>query len=1102
MPGVVTAITSIATAIGGWLAGGGFIKALLGTLFNVGISLLERALQKKNQQQDAPVGISGQIQVGGDNPISFIVGQYATAGSLEYANTWGSDGKTPNAYCVQVISLSDMPSAGLADVFVDGDAATLVLAEPHPVLGYPVFEYRVNGKDHLWVKFHDGSQTTADSYLTFQFGAIAGRPWTSDMIGRGVTYAVVTSLINRDLFKDIPKLLFVVNGMKLYDIRKDSTAGGSGSHRWSTPSTWEWTANPAIIAYNIMRGVYYGSTWVYGMQDLPALRLPAASWMAAMNACAASVSLAGGGTEARYRAGAEIFVDRPAIDVVEEILKTCNARIAEIGGVFKITVDVPASGVYSFTDEDIVVSETQQFDPFPGLESTYNGVHASYPEPAEVWANKDAPPRYSTALETTDDGRRLIAAVQFPYVPYKYQVQRLMLSLIQNERRFRKHIIVLPPEAWLLEPNDVVEWTSTRNGYDTKLFIVMAVDGAPNYNQTVVLLEVDPSDYDWSTDFELPTSTGYVGKIKAPAQPITAFFVEPVTVVGSSGKRRAAIRLEWDGDQPDVQAVQYQVRLRSTAQVVIANGRTTDVDRAVLDESNVFSSTAYQVRARYEPFSGRQTLWSDWLNVTTDAVPYSDILATLEQINQDVKKYLQERHQEFEDQFEQINRNLINLLGLATDSVKSQTIFTSNFGRLKVSFKSEVALRTTQYELIGQRFDTLEGELTTVDNRVTVTATVVDQMQVQITNINGQLTSQADDLRGVRTDLSGVDGRVTALTASGGVIDQLTSRIRSIDGPGGYIQSNNSRVTAAESRVGDLAGKIGTTTIPPGGLSKAVDSLNTAVNVTLAGEIDVIASRTSLVEARTGRASAQGLFDVRSTVKPTGTNLRLQFGGRVTEGATTQWAGGYLDVTAAGSQWVFDSTKFIITNNTGKYLPFVFSAGVLRLGAVMVGSANIDVAAIKRAHIGVLEVDTIHIKHGAVSRRAGNRSRTGTIYPNINVSPVATLEILPITIPSQVAVNLQLAWNYYIQVSKTGATITGSVRVKRNGVIVANIGMSAVQAAGAGANGSQFRHVLDFPPSTGTYTYTVEHLATVVGQSGGSGQLRSTINLQASWNLV
>src|SRR5690606_26461034 len=119
------------------------------------------------------------------------------------------DGQTPNAYFTQVVSVSDLPVRGLSAVYVGGVRCTLA-DTPAESMGYPIIEYRVGGKDHLWVKFYDGTQTTADAFLLDKFGSDAERPWESDMIGRGVAYAVVTALVNRELFSGFPSYLFEI----------------------------------------------------------------------------------------------------------------------------------------------------------------------------------------------------------------------------------------------------------------------------------------------------------------------------------------------------------------------------------------------------------------------------------------------------------------------------------------------------------------------------------------------------------------------------------------------------------------------------------------------------------------------------------------------------------------------------------------------------------------------------------------------------------------------------------------------------------------------------------------------------------------------------
>jgi hypothetical protein len=87
-----------------------------------------------------------------------MMGYGATAGSLVYANTWGQVDNSPNAYLVQVIALSDLPVQSLEQVWVNGELCDLE-ATPHADYGYPVTQYRKGGKDYLWIKFYDGTQT-------------------------------------------------------------------------------------------------------------------------------------------------------------------------------------------------------------------------------------------------------------------------------------------------------------------------------------------------------------------------------------------------------------------------------------------------------------------------------------------------------------------------------------------------------------------------------------------------------------------------------------------------------------------------------------------------------------------------------------------------------------------------------------------------------------------------------------------------------------------------------------------------------------------------------------------------------------------------------
>ena len=66
-------------------------------------------------------GISGTISRGADVPQSFIVGTYATAGSMVWGEEWGSS----NEYLTLAIELSNLPVRGLAGIFIDGEKLRL-----------------------------------------------------------------------------------------------------------------------------------------------------------------------------------------------------------------------------------------------------------------------------------------------------------------------------------------------------------------------------------------------------------------------------------------------------------------------------------------------------------------------------------------------------------------------------------------------------------------------------------------------------------------------------------------------------------------------------------------------------------------------------------------------------------------------------------------------------------------------------------------------------------------------------------------------------------------------------------------------------------------
>lgn len=614
--------------IGSFLASGTILAQLalsaIFTAVKIGISLLTKAKETNKE-----AGVSSDVTFGGKTSESFLIGRFATPGHLEYMNTYGNVDKTPNAYLTTVLSMGDLPMAGTG-LWVDDKKIVLpdMSGAAPDEKGWPLSEFNVDGKDHLWVRFYDGSQTATPPFLLSKFGTDPNRPITADMIWRGVPLLIATARVNSEVFNSFPEYIIESSGIKLYDPRKDTTVGGSGAHRWGNQATYEPSNNNIVQAYNILRGIFYGTEHFWGGR-CEAWQLPVANWMAAMNACDLAITLTGGGTEPQFQSGGEVFVEEEPLSVVEALIKGASGTFANLGGYYKVYVGAPAAPVYSFTDAALIVTEGRTLDPFPGLDQVYNGAQASYPEPLERWAAKDAPAYLRTDLEVVDDGRQLVTGLQYPYTPYAVQVQRLLKAAVEDSRRFLTHSIVLPPEAEIVEAGDVIAWSSDWNQYTNKKFLVVDKDTDSNFLQYLMIREVDPADHSWTplTD-QKAYSIGFIGSVIPVPQPTVGITVEAYILYDAEARaRRPTILVRYPGDLDDVGDVIVTVRLADdetgvsvTRKPYGAVGAPASQKIMVLSAGPYLPDEDYEVQVLLVPKSTRKATPTAWLAVHTDNV--------------------------------------------------------------------------------------------------------------------------------------------------------------------------------------------------------------------------------------------------------------------------------------------------------------------------------------------------------------------------------------------------------------------------------------------------------------------------------------------------
>ncbi len=631
-------VTSSIMAAVSWLTSASIVATVVRT---IGMSLLAQALSKKPKAQVA--GVKTQTSTGGSTPQTFILGKRATSGQLVTPlDSYGVDGKTPNAFLTYVVALGCIPGQSLSRLVLN-DEYVPVAGSLSIIGGSSVQGYALGGiySGNAWLRFYDGSQTTVDPLLDAKLNGV-DRPWTSDMVGKGICYAVLVFRFNREVLNSPPSVRFELSGIPLYDPRLDTTVGGSGAHRWGDPATYATnrTTNPAVMIYNLHRGIRLPELAgdpprhsTYG-GEAAAEDLPLDVWFAAMNACDEAVGLDAGGTEPRFTAGLEVsLADEPA-DVMEALENACQAQQVEIGGAWKIRIGGPAMPVAFFTDDDILIDHDRTHDMFPGLAETHNGIQASHPLPSALWEMTAAPPRFNADWEEADDDRRLIADLQLPAVYSPTQAQRIMKSAIEEERRFRRHALSLGPYGSILEPLDTIAWTSASEGYTSKVFEVTQVnESLRTLNVELGLRERDSADFSWDLSDELPWVAAIPGAVLPVAQAVPGLTVSASSVNdGSGAARRPAILIQWDGsDMPDVRGIMWEVRVKATG-VIVTRGSLSDItSNGVIIAEGILPLTTYQVRALL--IVDRPTTWTAWADgevTTLDLrIDYDDLASSL-----------------------------------------------------------------------------------------------------------------------------------------------------------------------------------------------------------------------------------------------------------------------------------------------------------------------------------------------------------------------------------------------------------------------------------------------------------------------------------------
>lgn len=454
------------------------------------LSVAEKAFAPKG-----PAGIGQGLEISRADPLAgakIILGQIKCGGThvIPLFNEGGN-----GQYMHAVYALAGHAVDSFGSVYFNQDVVTN--ANITAITGSANDGKVTSGKwaNNHFVRRYDGTQTSVDFILNAAFPTA----FDSNFVGRGIAYAAVKLQFDQaSNGGTLPQMTFVINGAKVYDPRLDTTNGGSGSQRYTTPSTWTWSQNPALLAawYLIVDNI------IGGGYD-PATEIDWATVAAAANIC--DFNLTGGNTtpngdQARFTCNILLDATNDFLQNLKAIIDTMLGQFVQSDGKWKIYAAGWSSPAETINYSDFVGPVTIQASTprtTSGDQDTqrYNAVRVQYVDPAQNWQMIECLPHVNSSYATQDGSETIWKVTQIPGVTDEYQAQRLAELLL---RQSRNQVVVsgmLGPKWIGIGMLDVVALNWPAMGWQGKTFRVVNYGIDPSGGVQVALREEQSSDW-------------------------------------------------------------------------------------------------------------------------------------------------------------------------------------------------------------------------------------------------------------------------------------------------------------------------------------------------------------------------------------------------------------------------------------------------------------------------------------------------------------------------------------------------------------------------------------------------------------------------------
>lgn len=573
-----------------------------------------------------------QVQYGERVYRSGIIGTVMSAGHLAHINEYA------NATVLQMVHIhADQRISDIKKVLVNGKLTdiTLVSNTSNSHKAYTVDGY--NSK--LRLRLHDGRVgQAADTNLVDQT-----EDWDSTKKYSGMAYIVTEVDSDEGLFNgNPPEIVPILEGGVWYDIRKDSTAGGSGTHRFNDPSTWEYTANPFVIAYHFLRGVYFNGVRVLGA-GYAHNKLDIDSFITAMNVADEEVTTPDDRTRNRYECHM-LFSDQEAYgDVLEQLCESAGGYWASRGGKISVFAGKAKLEVLTFTDDDLISDEDTLFEPKRAGETKYSGIQGTYTSSQDFSPKAYTPIEPAEFLPTNAEPRILeysIDQVKDPHQAFLLAKMKLFANNVQGGAS-----VCFDIKDMLVQVGDWVVWNSDIPAVGERTFEVRGTQyDFKRMRMYLTLSETSADIYDDdSTADDIAEESRSVPTADYLLE-TASLVIETVALVGTDGTQIPALDITYNSIfDPGILGVDIQYRVKGTTEPVFNAYDNSPSDGRYITSTNVVGGERYEVRTRLNSISGRVIDWGEWTEAIEDTPTFTvaaevpDNSITIQQLAQDLK---------------------------------------------------------------------------------------------------------------------------------------------------------------------------------------------------------------------------------------------------------------------------------------------------------------------------------------------------------------------------------------------------------------------------------------------------------------------------------